>query len=84
MVSAPVDVESSDNDGGRPVSSADTAASVQSGEPSTSTACRRSSKPSLPSTTVPPQPSSLSTLPVPPVVCALQNKIFIKWICSMI
>jgi len=76
MVSASVDVESSDNDVGRPVSSADTAASSQSGETSASSACRRSSKPSLPSTTVPPQPSSLSTLPVPPMVCALQNKIF--------
>lgn len=78
MVSASVDVESSDNDIGRPMSSADTAASSQSGEPSASSACRRSSKPSLPSTTVPPQPSSLSTLLVPPMVCALQNKIFIN------
>jgi len=77
MVSASVDVESSDNDSGRPVSSVETAASSQSGEPPASSACRRSSKPSLPSTTVPPQPSS-STLPVPPMVCALQNQIFIN------
>ena len=79
MVSASVNVESSDNDVGRPVSSADTAANSQSGEPSASSTYRRSSKPSsLPSTTVPPQTSSLSTLLVPPMVCALQNKLFVN------
>ncbi|GFG33740.1 hypothetical protein Cfor_05481 [Coptotermes formosanus] len=73
ILSASVDVESADNgDVGRPLSSAETAANSQDGEPSVSSTYRRSSKPSMqPSTTVPPQPPSVSTLPVPPMARTL-------------
>jgi hypothetical protein len=77
MVSASVDAVSLES--GEPVrslSSTDTASNSQDEERSVSSTYRRSSKPSSqPSTTVPLQPSSVSTLPVPPVVCAPQNRI---------
>jgi hypothetical protein len=74
MVSASVDAESFENgEAMRSVSSTDTASNSQDEEPSVSSTFRRSSKPTLSFTTVPPQPSSVSVLPISPMVCASQN-----------
>jgi hypothetical protein len=83
MVSASVDVESMENgEAGRSLSSTDSASNSQDEEPSVLSTYRRSSKPStLLSTTVPPQPSSISVLPVPPVVCTSQNLMIINYMC---
>jgi hypothetical protein len=75
MVSASVDAESLENgEAIRSLPSTDTASNSQDEELSVSSTCRRSSKPSaLSSTAVLLQPSSVSVLPVPPMVCASQN-----------
>jgi hypothetical protein len=83
MVSAPVDVDSMENgEAGRSQSSTDTASNSQDEEPSVPSTYRRCIKGStLPSAAVPPQPPSVSVLPVPPVVCVSQNVIIISYIC---
>jgi hypothetical protein len=75
MASASVDAESLENgEAVRSISCTDTASNSQDEEPPVSSTCHRSSRPSsLSSTTVPPQLSSVSALPVSPLVCASQN-----------
>lgn len=73
-VSASVNAESFENsERMKLISSTDTASNSQDEELSVSSTYRRSSKPTLSSTTVPQQSPSVSVLPISPMVCASQN-----------